>query len=76
MKIKSAKEVSRRYARGSIIAYTGGRKNENWAVGCIQSSGVTKEDLEEIFQFVESLPGYNNSRLKGLRERCQREEFL
>lgn len=58
--IKSMEEITPRYARGALQAFLDGKKNLNWVLGMIRSSGVHGQRLSEIF---EGEKGYGNSEL-------------
>lgn len=58
MIIKSVDVTLIRYALGSLQAFLEGKKNLNWVLGVIRSSGVRGRRLYNIF---DSLKGYGNS---------------
>lgn len=43
-------ETTRRYAKRSLQAFLEGKKNLNWIVGVIRSSGVRGPRLTQIFR--------------------------
>lgn len=57
MRTKSPEEAARRYAQNSLRAYLEGRKNLNWIMGVIRTSGVRGSRLVEAF---ERLRGYGD----------------
>ena len=49
VRVKPLDVVTRNYAERSLIAFLEGKKNLNWIVGVIRSSGVRGERLLGVF---------------------------
>ena len=72
--VKSMEEITRRYARGTLQAFLDGKKNLNWIVGVIRSSGMRGQRLSEIF---ERQKGYGNSeRYREALSACHEQGWL
>jgi hypothetical protein len=52
--VKSIAMATRNYARGALRVFLEGKKNLNWVLGMIRSSGVRGSELAEIFQGIKS----------------------
>lgn len=72
--IKSMEITTRNYARGALRAFLEGKKNLNWAVGMVRSSGVRGPRLTEIF---ENLENYSNpTRYHEALAACREQGWL
>jgi hypothetical protein len=72
--VKSVELTTRKYARNSLRAYLEGKKNPNWAVGVVKSSGVRGQALVEIFDY---LKGYSETvRYKEVFSACRKLGWL
>lgn len=72
--IKTMDEIARNYARGSLQAFLEGKKNLNWIIKVIESSGMHGLLLSEIF---ESLKGYGNfERYREALSACRDKGWL
>jgi len=56
--VKSMELATKKYARNSLRAYLEGKKNLDWALGVVRSSGVHGQALTEILEY---LKGYSAS---------------
>ncbi len=52
--VKSVEETVKRYARNSLRAYLEGEKTLNWVVGIVRESGVRRQELADIFDFLKT----------------------
>lgn len=50
MIIKSMDEITRNNARGALLAFLDGKRNLNWIIGVIRSSGMRGQRLSEVFE--------------------------
>lgn len=74
VRIKSPEDIAGRYAKRCLIAYLEGKKNLNWIVGVIGSSGVSGNSLARIF---EELRDYGDpNRYSDARAACERLEWI
>jgi len=74
VKIRSLEETTRRYAKRSLQAFLEGRKNLNWIVGVIRSSGVRGPRLSEVFR---ELQDYGDRKRFGAAyQACQAQGWL
>jgi hypothetical protein len=72
--IKSVEITTRNYARGALRAFLEGKKNLNWAVGMIRSSGVRGQRLAKIFK---NLENYGNPvRYYEALSACREQHWL
>lgn len=68
-RVKPSGIASRRYAQGCLYAFLGGKKDLNWIIATITSSGVRGEELEEVFK---SLINFGDrSRFEQVRKACE-----
>jgi len=72
--IKTVEETTWRFARGAIRAFLEDKKNLNWVLGMIKSSGVRDQRLKEIFDRLQ--PYGNPERYKEVISACRNREWL
>lgn len=67
MRIPDLPTIGRRYVRGVIQTYLDGRRELEWALGCIRQSGVGFPDVVQILAQLRSHePGPRWERLSSL----------
>jgi hypothetical protein len=69
VKVTSKSETSRRMAKGSINAFLNGKKNKNWAISMIQTSGISKLALKQLFTELH-MKNLGNLQLLELEKEC------
>ena len=69
LRVKPMDEVTRNYAQNSLMAFLKGKKNLNWIIGVIISSGVRGERLKGVF---DELANYGDRlRFQQAKEACE-----
>ena len=73
-KHKTIEEATRHYVLSSIRAFLEDKKNLNWVLGAIKSSGVRDQRLKEIFN---RLQHYGNTeRYYEVLSACQNQGWI
>ena len=67
-------KASTNYVKKSMIAYLDGKKNLNWILGVIRSSGLRGEPLMRVFEELESYG--RRDRWERALEACRKKEML
>ena len=72
--VKDLETTNRRYAKKSLMTFLEGKKNLNWIIGVIRSSGLIGGKLQKLF---DELRDYgDNERHFLVHQKCKKEGIL